>query len=928
MLICFHKPQPAYLMRKLLLVTIVSAIAQIAFSQSVVKGKVSDTLEKRNLQNAVVSILKRSDSTLVQFTRSAKSGEFQINNIDTGKYVLLVTYPGFADFADYVDVKQAETNLGSISLTLKSKLLDAVVIRSAGAIRIKGDTTEFVADSFNVKEGATVEDLLKKFPGFSVNSKGEVTAQGKRVDKVLVDGEEFFGDDPTMVTQNLSSKAVDKVQMYDTKTEEQNLTGISSSESNTKTLNIKLKSDYKKGSFGRLEGASDFNRYHDAKALYNHFKGVQKFSLYGTKSTTSTGSLSWQDRNKLGVDNNEYQEVEGGVMFISGGNDEFSDWTLKGLPNAYTLGSVYINKWNQDKQTINGSMRYNYLSTLNGSSTFSKTILPNDSVQISQRTSNGRGTIQQYAPTLKYDWKIDSLTTITFKSINSYKTNKLSNYTASETDLEDMTPLNKSNRENNNDGTKRKSDNLLTYKKTFKKPGEQVTASLRYTYADANEDNFTKSEIYNYNNGLLTSTDSINQEKKIHSVSNTVAGNVSWTKPLTKEWNLITLASYSKNTSDGHLNTYDESNGSYKDFSPLYSNNFKYDASALGGTALIRYTTKKINFSVGSGISNLKQQVYNIDSNKHSNYKFLKILPQAQFRYTIRPQTGFSFGYYGSSQQPNIDQLQPLRNNNDPLNVYVGNPNLKVGFNNRFNLNYYTFKTLSQRYFYTYANYTITSNAVTTSSTIDASGHRVSTNVNTNGNSNWYLGGFWEKSGQGKWNPNYGFNANGGTSITFVNGKKSINHYSGYSLTFRESKYKENKYDINIGPQFGQNFSSSSLQPNNKTHYIYWGGNVDGTVYFLKKFEFNSDLDARLRQKINAADRNTNVLLWNARLSRKILKKDVGKISFIAHDILDQNKGVNTITNSNFISNESYLKVPRYFQLKFEWTFNNNPGSK
>ena len=117
--------------------------------------------------------------------------------------------------------------------------------------------------------------------------------------------------------------------MFDTKTEEQNLTGISNSESNTKTLNIKLKSEYKKGSFGRIEGASDFNRYHDAKVLYNHFRGVEKFSLYGTKSTTSTGSLSWQDQNKLGVGDNEYQEIDG-MTFFGGGGDEFSDWTLKG----------------------------------------------------------------------------------------------------------------------------------------------------------------------------------------------------------------------------------------------------------------------------------------------------------------------------------------------------------------------------------------------------------------------------------------------------------------------------------------------------------------------------------------------------------------------------------------------------------------------
>lgn len=913
-------------MRKLLIAIIACVLTQILFAQSVVKGKVSDTLEKRNLQNAVVSILQSSDSTLVQFTRTKKSGEFQINNIAPGKYVLLITYPGFADYADYVTVKDhAGTNLGSIPLTLKSKLLDAVIIKTYGAIRIKGDTTEFVADSFHVKEGATVEDLLKKFPGFTVNSKGEVTAQGKRVDKVLVDGEEFFGDDPTMVTQNLSSKAVDKVQVFDTKTDEQNLTGISSTESNTKTLNIKLKSDYKKGSFGRVEAASDFNRYHDGKLLYNHFNGLQKFSLYGTKSTTSTGSLNWQDQNKLGVENDEYEEVNGEYYYEPG---EFSDWSLRGLPNAYSLGSVYINKWNEGKQSLNGSMKYNYLGTLNGSSTFTKSILPN-SVLISQQNTNGRGTLQQYAPTLKYDWKIDSFSTLTFKSNNFYKTNKLSSFTNSETDLEDMTPLNKSNRINNNDGTKRKTDNLLSFKRTSRKPGEQITASLRYTYNDDDEDNFTNSDNYYYSNGSLDSVNSINQEKKIHSVSSTFGANASWTRPFNKKWSLTTLASYSRNTSNGHLNTFDKSiNGKYEDFSPYYSNNYNYDASAIGGTAVIKYVTKKVNFSAGSGVSNLKQQIFNIDSNKHSNYTFFKILPQVLFRYTIRPQTGFYFSYRGSSQQPGISQLQPLRNNNDPLNIYIGNPNLKIGFRNNLAISYYSYKVLSQRYFYSSFNYTTTRNAVTSSTLVDTAGRKVSTSLNTNGNNNWYFYSSWQKGGQEKWNPGFWISSNGGTSITFVNGQKSTNHYAGYNLNPRISKYKDDKYDVSVGPQFGQNFSSSSLQPENKTHYITWGGNANGTIYFLKKYELNTDVDAELRQKINAADRNTNVVLWNFRLSRKIFKKDVGKISFIAHDILDQNKGVTQITTSNFITDQRYLKVPRYFQLKFEWTFNNNPGSK
>ncbi|HTM93090.1 MAG TPA: carboxypeptidase-like regulatory domain-containing protein, partial [Flavisolibacter sp.] len=299
-------------MQKLLWCLFFIGCTHFTFGQSTVKGKVADTLDKKNLQNAVISFLKKSDSTLLYFTRTTKTGEFLIHNVAPESYVMLVTFPGFADFADYIEVKnQPETDLGTIPLTLKAKLLDAVIIRSAGAVRIKGDTTEFVADSFKLKEGATVEDLLRRLPGFQVNGKGEITAQGQRVGKVLVDGEEFFGDDPTMATQNIGAKSVDKVQVYDTKSDQQNLTGISSG-TETKTVNIKLKEDAKKGSFGKAYAGSDFSKLVDAKALYNKFVGKKKISFYGTKSDISTGSLNWEDRQKLGIEENyEYDEISG-----------------------------------------------------------------------------------------------------------------------------------------------------------------------------------------------------------------------------------------------------------------------------------------------------------------------------------------------------------------------------------------------------------------------------------------------------------------------------------------------------------------------------------------------------------------------------------------------------------------------------------------
>ncbi|HEX8313768.1 MAG TPA: carboxypeptidase-like regulatory domain-containing protein, partial [Flavisolibacter sp.] len=232
---------------RILIVSLLLLCSQILSAQtSSLKGVVKDTADRKSLPNAVVALIQKKDSSLYKFVRTEKDGSFQFAQVLPGSYRLLITYPKFADFTDDIEVKSEATDVGTIALTQRSQLLQAVIIKSAGAIRIKGDTTEFVADSFKVREGATVEELLKKLPGFQVNSKGEIVAQGQRVDKVLVDGEEFFGDDPTMATRNIGAKAVDKVQIFDTKSEQQQLTGQSNGQQG-KTVNIKLKDDQKKG---------------------------------------------------------------------------------------------------------------------------------------------------------------------------------------------------------------------------------------------------------------------------------------------------------------------------------------------------------------------------------------------------------------------------------------------------------------------------------------------------------------------------------------------------------------------------------------------------------------------------------------------------------------------------------------------------------
>ena len=263
----------------LLLTVILFSVYNLHAQNAGLSGKLTDTLDKQNLPNTAVTLLHAKDSVLYKFTRSNEDGAFQFTGIDTGKYILLITRNRYADYVeDFSLTDNEQKKLGNIVLTTEANLLKSVEVRTRiAAMRMKGDTLEFKADSFHVRENASVEDLLKILPGIQVDKNGNITAQGEKVQKVLVDGEEFFGNDPTVATQGLQANVVDKVQVFDKKSDQAEFTGIDDGEK-SKTINLTLKDDKKKGYFGKvdLEGGAD-DKWSNT-GMINIFRKKQKIS--------------------------------------------------------------------------------------------------------------------------------------------------------------------------------------------------------------------------------------------------------------------------------------------------------------------------------------------------------------------------------------------------------------------------------------------------------------------------------------------------------------------------------------------------------------------------------------------------------------------------------------------------------------------------
>jgi hypothetical protein len=926
----------------LLVLSIISSLAVFAQNASV-KGVVTDTLNKQNLTNSVVSLLNAKDSTLIRFTRSEKNGAFELRKLPAGKFFLMITYPAYADYIYPITLTEAASeDVGTIKMTLMSKLLEEVVVRQKiAAVRLKGDTIEYRADSFKVREGASVEEMLRKMPGLQVDKDGNITAQGQKVEKVLVDGEEFFGDDPTMATKNLQADAVDKVQVFDKKSDQAAFSGIDDG-SKTKTINLTLKEDKKKGYFGKLELGSDLKNRWNNSAMINSFRAKRKFSAYGIMSSTGKTGLNWEESGKYGGGSNniEYDE-DGGFWFSNNSNDEFDNYGSfngQGLPTNWSGGAQYSQKFDADKQNINGSYRYNKLNTIGGGNTISQSILPNN-VFYNKESKSVFSTKQRHSLNATYDYQIDSFTTIKIK-MNGYAGNQRTFTTYNSESLDNFGNSIQSIRNTSAEGDNNSFNSNFLLRHRFKKAGRTISLAFDEQSKRNSTTGFLYSVNHFFNKTDLKNIDTIDQ-KKINQVLN--AGyytRLAYTEPVVK--NVFVELSYGLRISNSESKklSYDRNfNDKYENLNDSFSNNYKYYVLTNSGGMAWRYNSKKTTASMGGDVAVADFQQTNILRNSNIKYSYTNLFPKANLTYKFNASTRLYVGYDGRTNQPTIDQVQPVRDNSNPLNIAIGNPNLKQEFRHSFNANFNSYKVLKQRGFYTYMSFSTTSNSISTNETTitsgDSAGIRTYQYVNLNGNYNGYSGGGYNyKIQKLDLGVNLGFNINisrynnivSTLNNNVLNSTRNTTDNNSFGLRWGTYKFKEKKYDINYFGEINYNSSTSTVNSSLKTNYLTQSHNVYFNITLPKKFEFNTNVQANFRQKTNLFATNNNVVLWNAYIGKKFFKNDKGMISIQANDILDQNKGYNRFVNSNVLREETYQTLRRYFLLTFTFNFSKNPG--
>ena len=901
-----------------------------------ITGSINDTTNKKYVSNVVVALLKPVDSILYKFIRTDKDGKFALKNIPEGKYILMVTHPSYADLLDDITVSSAGLELNDLSIIPKSKLLQEIIIKSGSPMRIKGDTTIFTADSFKVSANANVEELLKKLPGIQVDKDGKIKAMGETVEKVLVDGEEFFGDDPGMAVKNLRADAVKEVQVYDKKSDQAEFTGIDDGKTK-KTINLKLKDDRKKGYFGKvdLSGGLDKNqgnRYNN-NILLSSFKGKRKIAGYFLSGNTGQDGLNWQDRDKYGANDENFSisaDEDGGLNFNFQGNSDDEPYIdpQNGFTKNNNVGLQYSNKWNEDKHSLSFSPKYNYQDYLNTKNTFTQTQLADSFFNVNS-VENMHLKKETFKLKGVYDFKIDSANSLKLTAnVSAYKT-EIQSYTTSENTSQSGKLNNTSIRDLNTNSDKRALSGSALFKHKFKKLRRTFSFDINWNTLNTNSLSYLKSDNEIYKNGAISFSNKLNQQKDYDKVTKQLLAKAVYTEPLSTKYSLELNyeASIVSGKNNQTTHSYSPISGKFDELVDSLTNLFDQKITVNKPGFRINYNYKKLKFNIGSGIGFTHFNL--IDQSLAKNYvrNYSNFFPNANLTYSPKGGSSFRFNYSGNTTQPRIDQLQLLRDNNDYFNQYLGNPLLKPSFSNSFNIFHQTYDFLKDFYSYQGINFIQTSNAITDSRIINSTtGQTISQPVNTDGNFNFnFFGGAGFKVKKVNIRVDMGPDVGYNHSTEIINGLNNVTKNLNAGFRFNLSKSKDKAYDISLSNNFNYN-SNITQQKKSKIKYNTNEARLDATYYLKKVWSLQSDINYFVRQKTPQFQNNLSNQLWNARLQRTF-KKDEYTVYFGVRDILNQNTGIQRNFYSNTLSEIRNDRLKRYWMLGFTWNFKNKSAT-
>ena len=930
-------------MKKFLLFTFLLFVSAHAFSQNSIKvsikGNVVDT-SNTALAFSSVLLLTPADSVLVSFSRTDDKGNFEFKNIKRGKYILKASYVGYLPLQQVFSTAEGDiTDLGKVALKPIVKELFEVVVKTAKApISIKGDTIEYNASSFKVPPGSSVEELLRKLPGMQVDADGNIKAQGQEVKKVTVDGKSFFGSDPKQATKNLPAEAINKVQVFNDKSEQAKITGVDDGKKE-KTVNLELKEEFKKGGFGKITAAAGDNERMSLKGNYNKFDKKNQFSVIGFGNNVNQTGLSnadYQDfkgsQSYNWNDNADFGFPLGGMRFFSGDDNSEESFSIPqawqpgvGFTKNYGGGANY--NYDTKDRKISSSYFYSQNRQIMDVLSNSQTFLTNFSYLMNSN-NHTESFAQNHRGNFRFEQNLDSLNTLifiaNFRSGNrtlDYKS--LADYSTTKSEV-----FRNQNSATNNATVSSALATSLIYRHKFMKKGRSFAWSGSYNLSKINTEGNQSSIIKEFvvqdvdfslgNNNL-----NINQNALNTSNGNQIKSSLLFVEPLSKKFFLETFYNYSQRNDkvDRDIyNLFEASKPRIDSLSRYYVNKIQFNR--FGTT--IRYNNKGLN--IGLGIA-AQQYLINGDFYNNQNMptlgkvnrKYFLLTPDFSFNYEMKNNKFMYLDYDANIQEPTIQQLQPFTDNSNPLFIRNGNPNLLPSQSHGATLAYGMFNPASFVSFWANLYYSYNVNQVIYNQTVDSKLITTATPVNISGGNNFgsYLN-YNFPIVKTKLALSFNTGLNFSKNIVYINSILNNNNNQSYNFGGRLDLTPSEKFTLFANAELNTNYAKYSVNTSQNQKYFNHRFGADMNIKFPKDYYFNAKFNYLIyKNERFGFDQQQPIL--NVSAYKLLGKAKKSEIRFTVYDVFKKNLGIQQSAYENFISRTQTQTLSRYFMLSYTY---------
>ncbi|WP_455673539.1 TonB-dependent receptor [Phocaeicola sp.] len=904
-----------------------------------VTGKVIDGDDKSPVGQATVQLLSLPDSVMVVGNVTNNNGVFSIA-ARPGKYVLKVSFVGYLSQEKPLQLTAAKptVNLGSIMMPTDAIMLgEAVIVAEAPQVTVSEDTIGFNASAYRTPEGAMLEELVKKLPGAEVDEDGNIKINGKEVKKIMVDGKEFFGGDVKTGLKNLPVDMVDKLKTYDKKSDLARITGIDDGEEET-VLDLTVKKGMNQGWFGNADLAAGTEDRYSGRAMINRFYDKTQFSVIGSANNVNDQGFS------------------GG-----GGGPRWR--RNNGLNATKMLGANFATE--TSKLELGGSVRYNYRDADIVSSGYSQRFLQSGNSYSNSNQAN-RNKVSDFNADFRMEWKPDSMTNIIFRPNVSYNksdgaTQKESGtfnedpyqYIANPNDylnfnnigptdpLKDIR-INATNEHNMSETSSVSANASLQVNRKLNNKGRNITFRGSFGYGDNDNDRYTQSETRYYQILNLIGQDSIqyrNQYITTPTKNYNYTAQFTYSEPIARATFLQLSYRFQYKNSTSDKSTYDLNNWEMGEPLPVgyesaYVDSLSKDAEykyfnhdiSLG----LRFIREKYQLSAGVSLQpqntklSYKKGTYMVDTTR-SVFNFA---PNVDFRYRFSKVSQLRVTYRGRSSQPSMENLLPIVDNSNPLNISVGNPGLKPSFAHTMRAFYNTYNAEKQRGIMTHLSFTATQNSISNSTRYnEETGGTTVTPQNINGNWNAFgMFGFNTALKNKKFTINTFSRVNYQNQVAFLynNATKVDDRNKTTGLTLGENftgSYRNNWFEFSLNGSIEYTAERSQLRPeNNQEPYTFsYGASTNITLPW--KTTLSTNITNQSRRGYNDASYNNNELIWNAQIAQSLLK-GAATVSFEMYDILKQQSNISRSLTATMRSVTEYNSINSYCMVHFIYRLN------